>query len=94
MRGAIEEGGQCNQLGFWPLSVLLVVVLVVVVHKTQTRIFNYFRAKVGVELETSPRIVDELEVEVEVVEDLLGMGVVTRPASEYRAHGDNVQLLP
>lgn len=92
MRGANEEGGQCNQLGFWPLSVLLVVV--VVVHKTQTRIFNYFRAKVGVELETSPRIVDELEVEVEVVEDLLGMRVVTRPASEYRAHGDNVQLLP
>lgn len=70
----------------------MLLVVVVVVHKTQTRIFNYFRAKVGVELETSPRIVDEMEMEVE--EDLLGMRVVTRPASEYRAHGDNVQLLP
>lgn len=71
---------------------LVVVVVVTAVHKTQTRIFNYFRAKVGVELETSPRIVDEMEVEV--VENMLGMRVVTRPASEYRAHGDNVQLLP
>lgn len=71
---------------------LVVVVVVIAVHKTQTRIFNYFRAKVGVELETSPRIVDEMEVEV--VENMLGMRVVTRPASEYRAHGDNVQLLP
>lgn len=70
----------------------MLLVVVVVVHKTQTRIFNYFRAKVGVELETSPRIVDEMEMEVE--DDLLGMRVVTRPASEYRAHGDNVQLLP